>query len=103
MFIIAGVSPKTKALESTPRLCPICGLARAYLKRIDHYFTLFFIPVIRLKKGQPVLICEKCEKNVPEMIPNVYSGSPAEDLCRFCGKTLKKEFNYCPYCGKPNT
>jgi len=100
MFIIAGVSPRIKILETTPRLCPVCGLARAYLKRIDHYFTLFFIPVIRMKKGQPVLICEKCDRNVQEMTLEPPSKTPAESVCGSCGRVLEKEFDYCPYCGK---
>ena len=34
MFIIAGISPKIKSLDPTPRRCPTCGLHQAYLKRI---------------------------------------------------------------------
>jgi len=102
MFIIAGVSPKIKTLESTPRLCPVCGLAQAYLKRIDHYLTLFFIPVLRVKKGEPVIICEKCERNVSETIQNQWLQTHTEKSCQSCGRTIKEDFSYCPYCGKPN-
>lgn len=101
MFIIAGVSPKIKTIESTPRICSVCGLAQAYLKRIDHYLTLFFIPIIRVKKGEPILICERCEKNVPEIRRGNQLQTSRETNCRSCGRTIEKEFMYCPYCGKP--
>ena len=100
MFIIAGVSPKIKTLEATPRLCPVCGLAQAYLKRIDHYFSLFFIPILRVKKGEPTLICERCERNVPETTRTDASELPARGMCQSCGRTIQADFKYCPYCGK---
>ena len=102
MFIIAGVSPKIKILDRNPRLCPVCGLVRAYFKRVDHYFNLFFIPVLRVKKGEPFIMCDRCEKTVDAFGKeyNVWSGKP-DILCKNCGKSLQKDFNYCPYCGKP--
>ena len=100
MFLIAGVSPKTKVLDNNPRSCPVCGLSRAFYKRIDHYFNLFFIPIVRVKKGEPFIMCEKCEKTVQE-IEQDYQAYPAEQesTCNHCGKTLSKEFKYCPFCG----
>ncbi|MBW1915977.1 MAG: zinc ribbon domain-containing protein [Deltaproteobacteria bacterium] len=101
MFIIAGISPRIKILDNNPRICPVCGLAQAYLKRADNYLSLFFIPLFRVKKGEPFLICERCE--------NLASGSniqfsPRKEKkghqCKTCGKTLGKDFMYCPYCGK---
>ena len=102
MFIIAGVSPKIKIIDNNPRLCPVCGLVRAYFKRVDHYFNLFFIPVLRVKKGEPFIMCDRCEKTVDAFGKeyNVWSGKP-ETLCKNCGKSLQKDFSYCPYCGKP--
>ena len=61
MFIIAGISPRIKILDNNPRICPVCGLAQAYLKRADNYLSLFFIPLFRVKKGKSFLICERCE------------------------------------------
>jgi hypothetical protein len=49
MIFIAGVSPKIKVLDQNPRRCPVCGLHQAYNKRMDHYLSLFFIPILRVK------------------------------------------------------
>ncbi|MEW6670429.1 MAG: zinc ribbon domain-containing protein [Thermodesulfobacteriota bacterium] len=101
MFIIAGISPRIQVLDGNPRLCPSCGLARAYLKRADGYLSLFFIPLFRVRKGEPFIFCDRCETVVPEQ------GAPlrpwqdrSPNKCSGCGKTLDKEFLYCPNCGK---
>jgi RNA polymerase subunit RPABC4/transcription elongation factor Spt4 len=100
MFLIAGVSPKTRILDTNPRICPVCGLARAYYKRVDHYFNLFFIPILRVKKGKPFIMCDRCERTVHEFREE--NGHPANQKgarCYHCGKDLDKDFKYCPYCG----
>jgi len=102
MFIIAGVSPKTKILDNNPRICPACGLAQARLKRVDSYFNLFFIPLIRVKKGEPFIICDRCESMSSETSPIYHPPPPGPDAsCNACGKPLDKDFKYCPSCGKP--
>jgi len=102
MFLIAGVSPKIKLLDNNPRRCPVCGLSHAYLKRVDHYFSLFFIPIIRVKKGEPFLICDRCEGQISEFGED-QRGWPGRqnNQCRNCGRKLNKDFSFCPYCGKP--
>lgn len=101
MFLIAGVSPKTKIIDQQPRRCPVCGLTRACLKRVDHYFSLFFIPILRVKKGEPFVLCETCERMTHEF-SNRYFRQEADPhpRCRECGRVVEKEFTYCPYCGK---
>ena len=42
-IFIAGIQPKTVTLEDHARMCQACGLYQARLKRIDHYFSLFFL------------------------------------------------------------
>jgi RNA polymerase subunit RPABC4/transcription elongation factor Spt4 len=105
MFLIAGVSPKIKILDTNPRICPVCGLARAYYKRVDHYFNLFFIPILRVKKGEPFIMCDQCERTVHEFKEEYSRTWPdiKKRQCHHCGKTLKEDFEYCPYCGKPVT
>jgi hypothetical protein len=102
-FFIGGVQPKTVTLEETPRLCPACGLAQARLKRIDHYLSLFFIPLFPVKRGQPMLLCDRC--GVMSDPDQAMSGSrPARELpqpekCPNCGRAIDSTFNYCPHCG----
>ena len=101
MFLIAGVSPKTKILDKNPRLCSVCGLARAYFKRVDYYLSIFFIPILRVKKGQPFIMCDNCEKNIYDfgMGDNLWRSK--KDLrCTNCGRALRNEFKFCPFCGK---
>ena len=99
-FFIAGVQPKTKLIDKTPRLCPDCGLPQAYLKRIDHYVSLFFIPLFPVKQGEPFLVCENCERMQPErerISDAAYR--KVEMRCKSCGRVLERNFSFCPYCG----
>jgi RNA polymerase subunit RPABC4/transcription elongation factor Spt4 len=101
MFLIAGISPKTKILDKNPRLCPVCGLARAYFKRVDHYFNIFFIPILRVKKGEPFIMCDNCERNIHDFAEENSLWPGKKNLkCKSCGRSLQKDFMYCPYCGK---
>lgn len=101
MFLVAGISPKIKILDNTPRICPICGLAQAYQKRIDHYLSLFFIPLVKVKKGEPFIACNRCEREVHDSESGYNAWSGKHDAkCDNCGRILKDDFMYCPYCGK---
>jgi RNA polymerase subunit RPABC4/transcription elongation factor Spt4 len=101
-FFIGGLQPKVKVLEETPRRCPRCGLHQAYLKRVDHYLSVFFIPVLKVKTGAPVLVCNRCEQPVHD------SGSDrsqpqqpsATRLCRFCNRAFPADYTFCPVCGR---
>jgi len=105
MFLIAGISTKIITIDNNPRLCPVCGLSQAYYKRADHYFNLFFIPLFRVKKGKPFIMCERCERNVSDYGENYNSWPGKQNIkCNNCGRALNKDnykdFTYCPYCGK---
>ena len=104
MFLIAGISPRTIVVDKNPRICPGCGLNQAYFKRIDHYFNLFFIPILRVKKGDPFIMCDRCEKTGHEF-DQEYAAMPArpEMTCNHCGINIDQNFKYCPHCGKPMT
>lgn len=99
-FFIGGVQPKTVTVDPTPRLCPACGLAQAKLKRIDHYLSIFFIPIFPVKRGEPVLICERCNA---VSSPEGDMGRPGRIIepprCTQCGAPLDASFRYCPSCG----
>ena len=101
MIFIGGISPKIKIIDEKPVICPVCGLAQAYYKRVDSYLNLFFIPLFRVKKGEPFLMCERCERNVHEMGAEYEDFLNKQDaVCPHCGRALHPEFQYCPFCGK---
>jgi hypothetical protein len=97
-FFIGGIQPKVKVLEATPRRCPRCGLHQAYLKRVDHYLSVFFIPLLKVKTGEPVLICDRCERPVTDS--QVTDFQPPAKHCRFCDKRLPADYTFCPICGR---
>ncbi|MBN1831223.1 MAG: zinc ribbon domain-containing protein [Deltaproteobacteria bacterium] len=102
-FFIAGIQPKTTILDEHPRMCPSCGLLQAVLKRRDHYFSFFFLPIIRVKKGEPLLECRSCgalTRETGEPLYHAAKGHPGLN-CPYCGNPVAKEFRFCPFCGKP--
>lgn len=101
MFIIAGVSPKIVTLDKTPRRCSACGLSQAYLKRADSYLSLFFIPIFRVKKGEPYIQCSRCEHTVSDELKPFQTWQEKQQgrMCKTCGRSLNRDFKYCPYCG----
>jgi hypothetical protein len=99
-FFIGGVQPKTVTLDETPRLCPACGLAQARLKRVDHYLSVFFIPLFPVKRGVPAVICDRCGT---VSSPDQGFGPPPsrfdKSMCSRCGYPLEATFQFCPTCG----
>jgi hypothetical protein len=76
-------------------------LNQAYTQRVDHYLSLFFIPIFRVKKGEPFIVCDSCTQAGQGFGPDdtqAQTGSPR--TCRSCGKALNADFQYCPQCGK---
>ena len=104
-FFIGGVQPRMKTLDASPRRCPVCGLQQAYLQRVDHYLSLFFIPLLPVKHGDPFLFCRHCQNPVDDSsradgaIPPPSAGGSAMQ-CPQCGRRLEGSFKYCPYCGQ---
>jgi RNA polymerase subunit RPABC4/transcription elongation factor Spt4 len=102
-FLVAGVQPRTRTVDPTPRHCQQCGLHQVELRQVDHYISLFFIPLFRVKQGKPFLYCRRCERITTdgrEAPPFVQAGAPPR-MCRQCGRQFEKGFNYCPNCGHP--
>jgi hypothetical protein len=96
-FFIGGVQPRVKVLDEQPRRCPRCGLHRARMQRVDHYISLFFIPVLRVKTGEPTLVCDRCAGPVAaDPVSETSSGRP----CRFCSRSFPADYSYCPVCGR---
>ena len=98
-FFIGGLQPKTIDIDGKPVLCPSCGLLRAGYKRVDHYLSLFFIPLIPVKKGEPFLYCDNCGVPSRSQLSKGYSNVTRS--CKNCGRKLESDFIYCPFCGKP--
>ena len=97
-FFIGGIQPRTKRISDDPRLCPSCGYYGAYLERVDHYLSLFFIPILPVKRGETVLICERCGRIFGEW--GKAEETTGNARCRWCGQKLSEDFTFCPYCGK---
>lgn len=101
-FFIGGVQPRTVTLDEQKRMCDSCGLHQARLVRVDHYLSLFFIPLFPVKKGQPVVLCDRCGQVAGETGGALYGSSPAGNaFCPACGGPVEKTFRFCPSCGKP--
>ncbi len=97
-IFIGGIQPKTRTLEDRPRMCPSCGLYQAFLKRTDHYLSLFFVPLFPVQKGTPFLECRSCGTISSETGEPLARKPP---VCPYCGVAVEKAFRYCPSCGKP--
>ncbi len=93
-FFIGGIQPRTVVLEKQASACPFCGHIDVRLKRVDHYLSLFFIPLFPVKKGIPFLSCDSCQNILGE------NGLQEDSVCQHCGKNVDRKFSYCPYCGK---
>lgn len=101
-FVIGGIQPRTRILDRQPRSCPACGFLQVVLKRMDSYLSLFFIPLIRVKKGIPFLACGNCGALYDEQGVRVDVTRGGSGLrCRHCGRAVAGDFIFCPYCGKP--
>jgi hypothetical protein len=100
-FFIGGIQPKKVEVDKNPRLCPTCGLPQARLKRIDHYISLFFIPLIPVKRGPTFLECQRCGVLADETMPPDFGRrGGALPRCPACGVEVDRTFSYCPYCGR---
>jgi len=101
-FFIGGISPRTATLDRQPRICPDCGRLALYLKRIDHYLSLFFIPLFSVKRSEPFLSCDGCGAKFDEQGRRRFQNQPSiEQRCRHCGREVGSDFKYCPSCGNP--
>jgi hypothetical protein len=100
-FFIGGVQPKTIRVDKQARLCPTCQHSAVFLKRIDHYLSLFFIPLFPVKKGMPFLSCDNCRTVFDDKGMTVrVEYSKKVHPCPYCGRTLEDDFDFCPRCGK---
>jgi len=101
-FFIGGVQPKTIELDKESMNCPSCGLYGARLKRTDHYLSIFFLPIVRVKKGEPFMTCERCgHVSLQPYDGSSHSyGEAAINQCPSCMRQIQRDFRFCPFCGK---
>ena len=100
MFIfIAGLQPRTRDLDSPPRTCPACNRPALRLRRTDQYFSLFFIPLFRVKQGEPFAACGGCGAVFASADPLLGEKSSGTSRCRSCGHSVEPDFRFCPACG----
>jgi len=99
-FFIGGIQPKTILVDKQARSCPACGHFQVFQKRVDHYLSLFFIPLFPVKKGAPFLICEKCKTVLDKHADRVnVEQKVSERRCPHCKRHIDPDFTFCPYCG----
>lgn len=66
MFLfIGGIQPRKKFIEGNPGICPECGRPAMLPCRVDHYLSLFFIPLFPVRKGETALCCRECGATKP--------------------------------------
>ncbi|HIJ35930.1 MAG TPA: zinc ribbon domain-containing protein [Deltaproteobacteria bacterium] len=71
------------------------------MKRVDHYISIFFLPVVRIKKGEPFLECTACGQMEEVSAQGWDRPLPNRQYqCGACGKQLEQGFRFCPFCGK---
>ena len=99
-FFIGGIQPKRVIMDTQPRVCPSCGMAEARMVRIDHYISIFFLPLLRVKKGTPYLECQSCGRAFSEVGEQISRGPGRQKICPHCAIPLDSDFAYCPYCGR---
>ncbi len=105
MIFIGGYQPKTVRLAKAVQACPDCAQSEVYQKRIDHYISLFFFPVLRMKKGSPFTAFENCGAHFQDKdirsggVTAGDTGTSIENHCPACRVVLEAHFAYCPQCG----
>ena len=69
MLIIFGTKVRNKVIRTLVFFCPGCGGDRqGSLREARHWFTLFFIPVIPLKRIGEVVHCDTCQRLYPASV-----------------------------------
>ena len=121
LFFIGGLQPRREVLEAGPFGCPRCGRKSARIEQVRSYLSLFFVPLVPVRRGEPYLVCADCGAAAPlgsggpAGFPEAYDPETYEGLdeelderledtgpltCSECGMPIEPEFDYCPYCGR---
>jgi hypothetical protein len=67
VFVIFGTRTVKTPIRNGLKLRRVCGRCRLLSQmqeyRSREYFTLFFIPIFPVSKGEGLLVCERCRAN----------------------------------------
>jgi predicted RNA-binding Zn-ribbon protein involved in translation (DUF1610 family) len=79
MIIIFGTNSREVEVGSGTFVCPYCGVERSYVrKRVGTYFTLFFIPLFRIKDHGELVECQTCHRVYEPGVLSYRPTPPAE-------------------------
>ena len=69
MFVIFGIALRTKQLGSGSFLCPLEKEQKGY-RHIgqSEWFSLFFIPILKVRDGQSYVECQSCGSRYPASV-----------------------------------
>jgi RNA polymerase subunit RPABC4/transcription elongation factor Spt4 len=100
-ILIGGLQPKKVKVDDRARTCPQCQTPTARLVRLDNYLSLFFIPVVPIKKGLVVLTCDRCGGVWDEADPNARpEPKRIGPVCPACQQVVEPQHRFCPSCGR---
>lgn len=116
-MLIIGVDTRKKRVDNglvLRKYCPKCRDNRELREyRVRKYFSLFFLPVLPLDKGESVLVCSGCRSIYVMTDEDRITDSGPRDIlpvidipCIFCQKVLpvtvtgKHTVVRCPHCDK---
>ena len=99
-FLIGGIQPWRIKIENQGRPCPACRHSAVYRTRIDHYVSLFFIPLFPVKRGTPLLMCHNCGTIFDESGESSPLKGDGITTCPACGGIMDPAFRFCPHCGR---
>jgi uncharacterized Zn-finger protein len=88
MFIIFGSKTVKRPVKDGLNLRKHCGRCRLLSDMQEHtsrqYFTLFFIPIFPISKGESSLVCNRCGASY-HVQPEDYPGSERQSSIRPAG------------------
>lgn len=69
MLVIFGIASRTRQLGSGSFPCPLEGAHKRY-KHIGQsdWFSLFFIPILKVREGDSYVQCQSCESRYPASV-----------------------------------
>ncbi|EGC38293.1 hypothetical protein DICPUDRAFT_76106 [Dictyostelium purpureum] len=82
IIIPFGTRLKSKVCDNKKRICINCKNSGVQLLKNDEWFHLFFVPLVKINKGQEYLHCPTCGATWPYVPEEHYANfnNPEEDV-----------------------